>query len=134
MRGLALFALLGSLALAGCAAEVEGDPVIVDSSGVLVVDWSIGGSQDPSACRQSDADVINVAVETADGESLGEFEDACEVFRTGIELPPGDYFGDAVLLDPDGAQRTTAVDLGFFQIYGDDELVVPIDFPSDSFY
>jgi hypothetical protein len=103
-------------------------------TGLLVVDWSISGVQDPAACRQSDSDVINIALETADGAPLGEFEDACEAFETGIELEPGDYFGDAVLLDPSGAARTTPVDLGLVRIFGDDELVVPVDFPSDSFY
>ena len=132
MRTLVTPALL-SFGLAGCVAEVDSHPPVADS-GVLVVDWSISGAQDSSVCRQSDADVINIAVETADGYPLGEFEDACEAFQTSIELPPGDYFGDAVLLDPLGAQRTTAVDLGFFQIFGNDELVVPVDFPSDSFY
>ena len=103
-------------------------------TGLLVVDWSISGLQDPAACRQSDADVINIAVETTDGVPLGEFEDVCEAFPTSIELEPGDYFGDAVLLAPSGAARTTPVDLGLVRIFGDDELVVPVDFPSDSFY
>ena len=133
MRAVVLTALLGSFCFGGCAAEVSSTPPVADS-GVLVVDWSISGAQDSAVCRQSDADVINIAVQTADGVSLGEFEDDCEAFQTGIELPPGDYFGDAVLLDPSGAQRTTAVDLGFFQIFGNDELVIPVDFPSDSFY
>ena len=65
---------------------------------------------------------------------VGEFEDVCEAFSTSIELAPEDYVGDAILLDPSGSTRTTAVDLGFIQIFGNDELVVPIDFPSDSFF
>jgi hypothetical protein len=44
------------------------------------------------------------------------------------------YFADAVLLDPAGYERTTPVDLGYFEIFGEDELVVPIDFPSNSFF
>ena len=85
-------------------------------------------------CRQSDADVISIAVETTGGEFVGEFEDVCESFSTSIELVPDDYFADALLLAPSGSARTTAVDLGYFQIFGNDELVVPIDFPSDSFF
>ncbi|HEX6275326.1 MAG TPA: hypothetical protein VFZ53_19935 [Polyangiaceae bacterium] len=128
------FALALALALPGCTAEVENRPVVASTTGLLTVDWSISGLQDPAACRQSDADVINIALETADGISLGEFEDVCEVFQTSIELAPGDYLGDAVLLDPSGAARTTPVDLGLVEIFGDDELVIPVDFPSDSFY
>ena len=112
----------------------DDQPVVVVPTGLLVVDWSLSGLQDPAICRQSGADVINIAVETADGVPLGEFEDVCEAFETSIELEAGDYFGDAVLLDGSGAARTTPVDLGLVRIFGDDELVVPVDFPSDSFY
>jgi hypothetical protein len=125
-----------AVACTGCVAEAtDSRPVVVESgNGLLVVDWSISGDQDPAVCQQSDADVINVAVETSGGSFIGEFEDACEAFSTAIELTPGDYFADALLLDPSGTARTTAVDLGFFEIFGDDELVVPVDFPPSSFY
>ena len=39
-----------------------------------------------------------------------------------------------VLLDPSGRERTTTVGLGTFEIYGDDELILDIDFPPSSFY
>jgi len=133
MRVVVLLAL--ALGATSCVAEsTDARPIVVDSSGLLVVDWSISGAQDPSMCRQSDADVINIALQTSVGTSMGEFEDVCEAFSTSIELEPGDYFGDAVLLDPSGSARTTVVDLGLIQIFGDDELVVPIDFPPDAFY
>ena len=132
----AKLALIAALACSGCFAEAtDSRPVVVESgNGLLVVDWSISGAQDPAFCRQSDADVINVAVETSGGSFVGEFEDVCEAFSTAIGLAPDGYFADAVLLDPDGAARTTPVDLGYFEIFGDDELLVPIDFPTDSFY
>jgi len=134
MRALWPFAF--ALVLPSCFFVDDDDdaPVVVVPTGLLVVDWSISGLQDPAACRQSNADVLNVAIQTADGAPLGEFEDACEAFDTSIELEAGDYFGDAVLLDSSGAARTTPVDLGLVRIFGDDELVVPVDFPSDSFY
>ena len=100
----------------------------------MIVDWSINGYQDPALCRQSDADLINVSIETSRGDFVGEFEDTCEAFSTSIELAPDEYVADAILLDPSGSVRTTAVDLGFIEIFGNDELVVPIDFPPDSFF
>jgi hypothetical protein len=134
----ALFPLALALVLPSCFFDDEDDdddrPVVVVPTGVLVVDWSISGLQDPAACRQNDAAVIRVTLETADGVPLGEFEDDCEAFETSIELEPDDYYGDAVLSAPSGAARTTPVDLGLVRIFGDDELVVPVDFPSDSFY
>ena len=130
------FTLAFALVCSGCVAEAtDSRPIVRESTtGVLVVDWSISGAQDPVFCQQSDADVINVAVETEGGSFVGEFEEVCEAFSAGIELAPGGYFADALLLDPSGSARTTAVDLGFFEIFGNDELVVPIDFPSSSFY
>jgi hypothetical protein len=126
----------GLLAVSSCVVETtDSRPVVVGAdTGLLVVDWSISGYQDPALCRQSDADLINIHIETADGDSVGEFEDVCEAFSTSIELVPGDYFAEAVLLDPSGSVRTTAVDLGLIDILGNDELVVPIDFPPDSFF
>ena len=128
--------LVFALACAGCVAEsTDSRPIVIESdTGILVVDWSISGAQDPAFCRQSDVDVINIAVETSRGGFVGEFEDVCEAFQTSIELAPGGYFADAVLLDPSGVARTTVLDLGFFEIFGNDELLVPIDFPADSFY
>lgn len=125
-----------SLVVSGCVAEAtDSRPVVVGAgTGFLVVDWSIGGYQDPALCRQSDADVINVSIQTSRGDFVGEFEDACEAFSTSIELAPDDYVGDAILLDTSGSARTTAVDLGFIEIFGNDELVAPIDFPPDSFF
>jgi hypothetical protein len=124
------------LALPGCVAEATSDsrPVVFEATGFLIVDWSISGAEDPAFCRQSDADVINVALETSEGSPIGEFEQVCESFSTSIELSPGSYFGDAVLLDPAGDARTTPADLGPFEIFGDDELVIPVDFPPDAFY
>ena len=126
-RALGVLVVLG---LFECAVEAGSNPPPRRvSTGVLTVDWSISGAQDRAFCRQSDADVISVVI---DGE--GEFEDVCESFQTSIELVAGSYRGDAVLLDPSGNARTTAVDLGPIDIFGNDELVVPIDFPPDAFY
>jgi hypothetical protein len=125
-----------ALALSGCVAEAtDSRPTVVGAdTGLLIVDWSISGYQEPALCRQSDTEVISIVVETADGDFVGEFEDVCEAFSTGIELVRDDYFADAVLLDPSGSARTTTVSLGYFEIFGNDELVVPIDFPTDSFF
>jgi hypothetical protein len=131
----AAFALVLSLAMSSCIVEAEDSgPIVVEAdAGFLIVDWSISGYKDPVLCRQSDADVINIVVETSRGVFVGEFEDACAAFSTSIELTPDAYFAEAFLLDPAGSARTTAVDLGFIEIFGNDELVVPIDFPADSF-
>jgi hypothetical protein len=136
MRTLATLAL-AALALPGCLITTESDdePIYATSyDGVVVVDWTIDGSKDASLCDFSATSEISIQIETTSGALVGEYVQDCDAFATSIDLPPGDYVGDAILIDTSGAQRTTAVDLGSFRIYGDDELIVPVDFPMDSFY
>lgn len=128
-----LGALAAAMALSGCAAD-NGPDVVVVGDGVLDVDWTIGDATDPRDCGSQGADSIDVVVTTEAGDVVGDFAADCRDFAISIELAPGSYYGDATLLDVNGAARTTPVDLGRFVIYGDDELEVPIDFPFDSFY
>jgi len=98
--------------------------------GTLIVDWSISRTTDPAQCQQGGARTIDIIITGAGG---GEFIQECGVFATSISLPPGVYGGTAVLLDDRGASRTTAVQLGSFEIFGGDKLTIPIDFPASSF-
>lgn len=130
--------LLALLLVCGCSVQTEPHPhrapAVVVTDGTLTVDWTVDGRTDPDECAQGDAASIDIVVQTIGGARVGEFEDDCEVFETSIDLAPGDYVANAVLLDADGRERTTAVDMEPFTIAGDDELVVPIDFPARSFY
>lgn len=132
-----LLALLASLLVPACTVESDHPPrraIPVVTDGTLTVDWTVDGRTDPDECAQGDAASIDIVVQTVGGAHVGEFDDACDAFETSIDLEPGDYVANAVLLDADGRERTTAVDMEPFTILGDDELVVPIDFPARSFY
>jgi hypothetical protein len=126
-------ALLGFAGLSGCG-TASTSTVTVVGDGVLVVDWTIDDAKDSRDCASMGADSIDVVVSTAAGDVVGDFNAYCEAFEISIQLAPGNYYGDATLLDTAGRARTTPVDLGRFSIYGDDTLHVPIDFPLDSFY
>jgi hypothetical protein len=131
MRASCAFAL--SLALPGCFfGTSDGSPRYRE--GTVVIDWTIDGSKDPALCDLSDAAFINIALSTSYGEFVGEFEQDCDYFATSIDLYADRYEGDAVLLSPSGRERTTPAFLGSFRLYGGDELLIPIDFPADSFY
>ena len=99
----------------------------------LTVDWSVDGVQYPDECFRWDADEILIEVSTADGGWYADYFADCAAYATSIPLSPGRYYAVALLVDG-AAPRTTEVDLGYFTLYGDDELVIPIDFPADSFY
>jgi len=125
-----------ALSLSGCfiTTEDDGEPIYTSYDGIVIIDWTIDGSKDASLCDFSDTTEISIQIETTSGALVGEYVQRCEAFATRIDLPPGSYVGDAILVDSSGAQRTTAVEFGVFSVYGDDELLLPVDFPMDSFY
>jgi hypothetical protein len=127
--------IFASLPLTGCIIDDDPDPVIVTpGSGLLTVTWTVDGTDDPAICAFEGADAIDLYVERSSGATAARVSDACEAFVTSVELRPGTYAADAVLTDSTGRPITTAVDLGYFDIYGGDELIIDTDFPSDSFY
>jgi hypothetical protein len=135
LRALLLPLIVASLSLTGCIIDDDPDPVIVTRGyGLLTVTWTVDGTDDPAICAFEGADAIDIFVERSSGGMAAHVTDVCEAFITSVELRPGSYFADALLTDPVGSPITTAVDLGYFDIYGGDELVIDADFPSDSFY
>jgi len=125
MNQLAMTALLG-LCLSSCVVETHG-------TGTLTVDWTIENGKSASTCRVAGVDQIAIDVYDDDSSWHSSYSANCEDFATSIDLDSGHYSGSAVLLDYDGNEITTTVDLGPMRIYSDEELVVPIEFPADSF-
>lgn len=119
----------------GCLFTLEDDDHgAVYEGGAVVIDWTIDGSKDPALCDLSGTAAISIEIYTTAGQYAGTYEQHCDFFATSIELYPDRYEGDAVLIDPGGEERTTPVFFAPFRIYGGDELILPIDFPADSFY
>jgi hypothetical protein len=108
-------------------------PVVIVATGTVVIDWTINGSKDPDQCNQGAATELAVVVHTTAGAFVGEFREACDSFATSIELEPGNYMADAVLLDANGVDRTTSVPIEPFTIRHNETLDLPIDFPARSF-
>ena len=127
--------LIGWALLLGCTgctvAADDGRTAVV--GGTLRVDWTIDGFSDPGECQLSSASSMDVIVTASDGSSAGEFKESCSAMATRIDLPPGRYSANAVLLDSSGAERTTEIAITPFVISSDTETSIPIDFPSDSF-
>jgi hypothetical protein len=123
--------LLLTLATSSCFVESTSSPS--RAQGSLVVDWTINGQRDPDQCDQGNAESIAIVVYRSDGVALAEYQDACSAFATHIDLPPGAYSAEAVLIDPTGVERTTTVNMQSFEIFAGIELDIPIDFPASSF-
>lgn len=137
----ALFAAGTALGLAllatGCTAGND-DVVVVSSNAplasTLTVDWTVDGTKDPSSCRLSGSDVIEISVTDRAGNEVGAFQQTCGAFATSITLDAGSYAAYAVLLDVNNQPRTTEIAISPFTLRGNDELVIPIEFPADSFF
>ena len=128
-----------ALAISSSACVVEThDPgpgaVVVHDSGSLIVDWTIDGAKSVDDCDLSGSATIDITVRASNGERAGEYQQACTAFATTISLAPGRYTAEAVLLDGAARDRTTPVQIRPFEIFGNDQLSIPIEFPASSFY
>ena len=131
-----------AIAVAAAACTVQSSPppppppevLPTVPSGTLVLQWTIDGTTDPNRCVATGAAVIRIFLTFDNGTSAGTFEQDCVAFATSISLAPGRYTGGAFLVDAAGNVRTTTVPLDAFDIVGNDELRLPVDFPASSFF
>lgn len=106
----------------------------VATSGTVVFDWTVAGTKDPRACTQFAAAGIQISLVSTSGRDAGTFSQSCGAFATEIVLAPDDYLADAFLVDPDGYAATTTIAVDRFSIFGNDRIIIPIDFPANSFF
>jgi hypothetical protein len=139
--------LAGVVALAvgvvGCASDAttSGSASLVatndgDASsqpGWLLLDWSIAGDSHAEQCDLSHSATIAITVGSAGGESRRVHQATCMAFNATIQLSPGDYIADAVLLDGAGESLTVPVALQPFEISSGLPLRVPLEFPLNAF-
>jgi hypothetical protein len=130
MRGTIPFILSGALALSGCF--FEGSSRRLDD-GSLIVDWTVGGSKHPAACQDNAADSIDVVLRDGNDGVVDEFESACDNFALRVQVPPGSYTIDAIMLDRGGYPVTTAV-IDHRYVGPGETGASAIDFPLDSFF
>jgi hypothetical protein len=135
MKSPLLASFLSALALTSACVITTDDPVYVErGNGLLTLEWTLGGTTDPGECDATDADVIEISIRQSGGRVVDQFVESCDRFVASVELLPGTYQAEAVLLDPLDRERTTTAGMGSFEIYGDDELILDVDFPPSSFY
>ena len=129
-------ALLGIPAgIVACASDDPPPPAVVtERNGLVLIDWTIDGHKNPEECDQSDADALLISIWTHDGAHVADFEQYCQVFESSVALDPGTYTAEALLIAPDGIERTLPVEIPPFDITGNDMFEVRIDLPSSSFY
>jgi hypothetical protein len=121
-----------ALQLSGCIFESD-DHDSRPHVGTLTVRWTIDGLTDPGDCAAFGVDRMELALYTAFDEKIDEVNPVCEAFEVSVDLDEGRYSADATLVDSFDRSATETQVLDALDVYGDNELVVDIDFPLDSF-
>lgn len=126
--------LASALALAapGCII-VDDDDSARDVVGVLTVEWTIAGFQDPRDCVELGIDRFELVLFDPAAGVVEEFEPFCEDFSVSIDLFEGYYYARVTLVDSFDDAATFSETLEDLYIEAGTELIVPVDFPPGSF-
>jgi hypothetical protein len=131
-----ILATFGLVLMQGCLVGVDDHDdhhAVAIYEGYLVVDWTIERGSGPFECDDNGVAEIAIAVDSLNDGFSDEYTFDCRDFEASIPLEPGDYTGEAVLLDDRGRELTTPVDLDSFGIDEDLDTSIPINFPYRSF-
>ncbi|MEA2752407.1 MAG: hypothetical protein QOI41_6550 [Myxococcales bacterium] len=126
-----------ALLLCGCTVTTAPVPrpvvLATESTGTLVVSWTIDDHADADACVRAAATSVHIALTTTAGADAGTYTPDCATFSMAIQLAPETYAGSALLVDALGRPRTSVVMLQSFTILGGDVITTPIDFAAQTF-
>lgn len=120
--------LAAALALPGCII-VDHD----DGPGTLTVSWTIDGLDDPADCDFYGIDRLELSVYDVFDDAVLTSYPYCEDFAVSVSLPEGFYSADVTLVDRLNQAVTTTQTLDSLDVFEDEELIVPVDFPARSF-
>jgi hypothetical protein len=136
-------ALAVAISVVGCGSETmsSDNASLVGASeadggsapGWLLLDWSIAGDKHAEQCDLSHSATVAVTVATGSGETQRVYQTTCLAFNATIQLDPGDYRAEAVLLDSAGADVIAPVALQPFEISSGLPVRIPLEFPASSF-
>jgi hypothetical protein len=100
--------------------------------GTLTVQWTISGRRDPIDCGGLGVDRLELSMRAAPGDEE-QADGPCDAFQLSLDLAPGTYNGDVVLVDRLNRPVTLAVPLEQIDIVAGRELVKSVDFPVGAF-
>jgi hypothetical protein len=75
---------------------------------------------------------LEIVVYDEVGSQAGTALADCAEFEATIELPAGRFSADLTLLDDDDRPRSTTLTVSDLSVLPDEDLVVKVEFPSDS--
>lgn len=119
-------------AAAASAAAQPPSPEPPTAVGTLTVQWTISGRRDPMDCGGLGVDRLELSVRAAPGDEE-QSEGPCDAFQISLDLAPGTYSGDVVLVDRLNRPVTLAVPLEQVDIVAGREVMKNVDFPVGAF-
>lgn len=119
-------------AAAASAAAQPPSPEPPTAVGTLTVQWTISGRRDPIDCAGLGADRLQLSVRAAPGDE-DQGDGPCDAFQISIDLAPGTYGGDVVLVDRLNRPVTLAVPIEQVEIIAGREVMKSVDFPVAAF-
>jgi hypothetical protein len=119
-------------AAAASAAAQPPSPEPPTAVGTLTVQWTLSGRREPIDCNGLGADRLQLSVRAAPGDE-DQAEGPCDAFQISLDLAPGTYNGDVVLVDRLNRPVTLAVPLEQVEIIAGREVMKSVDFPVGAF-
>lgn len=114
---------------AAAAAADELPPAV----GSLTVQWTLSGRREPLDCGGLGIDRFQLSLTAASGGEAEPWEAPCDAFQISIDLPPGTYSGEALMVDRLDRPVTLNVPLEQVDVVAGRDVVKPIDFPMAAF-
>jgi hypothetical protein len=100
--------------------------------GTLTLQWTISGRHDATDCGGLGVERLQLSVKSSAAEE-DQSEGPCDAFQLSVDLSPGSYGGDAVLVDRFDRPVTLSVPLDQLDIMAGREVIKSIDFPVGAF-
>ena len=123
---------LAALALQLSGAAPPPSPEPPTAVGTLTVQWTISGRRDPMDCGGLGVDRLQLSVRATPADE-DQADGPCDTFQLSLDLGPGSYSGDVVLVDRLNRPVTLAVPLEQVEVVAGREVVKSVDFPVGAF-
>ncbi len=121
LRNLVHVAMCAStLLMFGCTSG--GKPDIIDDTGSLAVNWTIGNQRTVNLCEAYKATGVEIQIEEPNGIFVREMVVPCNQFEASLELEPGDYTATIVLINGERKPVSNRIDLGTFTVQANAEV------------
>ena len=103
--------------------------------GTLTVQWTISGRRDPMDCGGLGVERFDLTVRSASAapSDAEQAEAPCDTFQISLDLAPGSYAGDALLVDRLDRPVTLSVPLEQVAVVAGHEVVKSVDFAVGAF-